>query len=151
MAIYVNRIIELFEGARLNCSQLEHLLLGFCILKFKLEHFEEQSWYFRQGRSSNERHMRVLKDSYAHYRERFNAMTVDELIAERTYVNERLAVIREKPMMGLAKGMMIATGKDRLKLLDEWLALKAVVPQLQEADHYAADPGELAELLVIAI
>jgi|GEM_PF-1021179 len=79
MAINLNKLINIIQP-EVETDMMTNLIRNYLVLKYRMNHFDEQSWYFRQAKESNEAKLSKLKKSYEEHRIAFNELTNERIL-----------------------------------------------------------------------
>ena len=79
MAIKLNAIQNLLLKTKSD-STLETIILEYAKLKQRIDHPDNQSWYFKQGMKSSLERLSFLNMEFEKIRKSFNESTIDDFI-----------------------------------------------------------------------
>lgn len=146
MALKANEVINLLSSTN-EKSEIVSLIFRYVALQEKLDHPEEQSWYFQKGIESKRKELIKIQASFQQCQNEFNRNTVDTLIERREHLKIGCKKI-EKMNGWIIRSIGISNLLSEIFHINQMIHLKSKVSFLYPVDLYLDTPQEFIKLLV---
>lgn len=146
MSVNLNEIITALNIKPTTYSQLETILLEYGTLIQKLNNIDEQSWLSKKAKENNLLKLNALKSQFEEIRTGIRSNTIDDLIAAINNENENILKL-EKMERNTITSIGLAALNSRKASIEELLAIKSSVDEINELDFYFENKGALIKLL----
>ena len=145
MAIKLKAIQNLLVKKKSD-SSLETIILEYATLKQRIDHPDNQSWYFKQGMKSSLERLSFLNIDFEKIRKSFNESTIDDFI-QKINENSLKTTTCEGKYMGTIKLMHYSAMIGESKFLSELIRLKSKTELLMPIAYYLENPDEFLVFL----
>lgn len=122
------------------------IILEYAALQQKLDHVEDQSWYFKQGLAANRKKLSDLNARFEEIRRDFNEVSLDDLIAAKNKAAGNKRSILNRKGIGLILQVAHAATVSRIRYLDDLIELKSRVTEIKSIHYYFEHSEALFQL-----
>lgn len=115
--------------------KIGQLIFDILVLEERLKHPNSQSFYFRRGLKNHLRQVRSLKQNFNRLRHRFNSVSIDDLLSERSEKMRFIEGCRSSMQPSLNKQIAICGSESIVSGITDMIYLKSLIsfiPDIEE-------------------
>lgn len=137
----------LVESSPVNGVQ--SLLLEIIVLQAKLDHIEEQDFYFQKGRVSHEKRLDGMKSQYSQIVELVNANDVDFFLEQIKEAKRKIKAIEVKGYLSSIERLAYDSFNDQVEYFKSLLQSKGQYKKLMTLDELMKHEQLLVKIFVV--
>jgi len=146
MAVNFAKVIEAISTKNKKYSNLEQLVLNYGILTKKLNSAEQKSWYQAKGTEGTKNKISSTEAEFEKIRELFNT-PLNDLLHEKNRLTGIKQKETSKKKLNMISQIAIASVTSQLEILNDVIALKSRLENLEKLDYYFGNEHKLLKLL----
>jgi hypothetical protein len=146
MAINMNQLVDILIPVGQQ-DMITELIRNYLVLKYRINHQDEQSFYFRMASESNDNKLKKMKAEYEEHSQKINNLSIDDLVSLKIQAEQKLKdFVSQKITPYIIRGMVLNASNHKVHLIESYIIAKNKFGVLLAIDEYEAVPEFLEKI-----